>query len=254
VVSDGCETLVDVDPNCGACGHSCAASDLGTCHSGRCTAEGGDCQTGLPGPTLLDAGSFCIDATEVTRADYATFLASATSPSFGPECAFKTELSPASGASDAHPAVEVDWCDADAYCRWAGKRLCGPRSAEPTTIETGGEWLEAYGGEGRFPYGAEYQAWRCNLSEYRHVDGNPQALPVNEPASCTGAIAGLMNMSGNVAEWVDRCSGYADASDACKTRGNSYADGILGTNENCWLMRDERRKTVGFRCCSGLAP
>ncbi len=253
-VVDGCETLVDADPNCGACGHDCQTLGLGNCASGRCTGESASCPAGLPGPALLDAGGFCVDRTEVTRGDYEAFLAAAPSPSFGVECAWKTGLSPAAGASTAHPAVAIDWCDADAYCRWAGKRLCGPRSAEPSTVETGGEWLSAYGGEGSFPYGAEYQPWRCNLADYPHADGIPKALPVSEPSSCAGAIGGLVNMSGNVAEWVDRCDGYLGSNDTCKTRGNSYADGEFATNENCWLTRDERRPTVGFRCCSDLAP
>ena len=254
LVDDGCETVIDADPDCGACGHSCTALNLGTCASGRCTLESASCPFSLPGPTLLDAGGYCIDSTEVTRGDYAAFLAQVSAPAFGPECSWKMELSPAVGASDQHPAVLVDWCDADAYCRWAGKRLCGPRSAEPQTVETGGEWLEAYGGEGSFPYGAEYQPPRCNLADYPHADGIPKALPVHEPSNCSGAIAGLMNMSGNVAEWVDRCDGYVGVEDACKTRGNSYVDGVLGTNENCWLTRDARMPSVGFRCCSDSVP
>jgi formylglycine-generating enzyme required for sulfatase activity len=254
LVADGCETLLDADPNCGACGHSCAATNTGICVAGRCTAESANCPTGLPGPALLDAGGFCIDRTEVTRADYAAFVAQVTAPGFGPECSWKVALSPPAGASDAHPAVELDWCDADAYCRWAGKRLCGPRSMEPATVETGGEWHQAYGGAGRWPYGGEYQPWRCNLADYPHPDGLSKALPVEEPADCTGAIAGLLNMSGNVAEWVDRCDAYAGANDTCKTRGNSYVDGVSGPNVNCWLTRDSRAPTVGVRCCSDVAP
>jgi hypothetical protein len=62
------------------------------------------------------SGRYCIDSTEVTNAHYAAFLAMSPTPSSG---------WPAPVDQGRHPVTFVDWCDAFAFCRWAGKRLCG---------------------------------------------------------------------------------------------------------------------------------
>lgn len=73
------------------------------------------------------AGAYCMDATEVTNADYAAFLA-ANPPTSGQVawCAWNTSYLPPFGwpatGKENHPVVRVDWCDARAYCKWAGKR------------------------------------------------------------------------------------------------------------------------------------
>ena len=107
------------------------------------------CRTDLPGPTLVDVTApdgtgFCIDATPVTAGQYGGFLkAKATDVSGqGKDCTWNTSFVPQPptestvGCSDvatiynpdSHPEwpmVCTDYCDAVAYCQWAGKRLCG---------------------------------------------------------------------------------------------------------------------------------
>jgi len=87
--------------------------------SGSCPSSGG--------PTPVNAGSFCIDSTEVTKGQYAAFLATTPSTAGQPAaCANNTSFAPAAagpgGTSD--PVVEIDWCDAVAFCTWAKKKLC----------------------------------------------------------------------------------------------------------------------------------
>jgi len=97
-------------------------------------------------PCQVDA--FSIDRYPVTNAQYARFVR---------ETGRDAPRHWANGAIPAgkvlHPVIWVTWHDADAYARWAGKRL---------PMET--EWEKAARGtDGRaFPWGGAFDANRCN--------------------------------------------------------------------------------------------
>ena len=55
-------------------------------------------------------------------------------------------------------------------------------------------------------------------------------LPVEGQSSCA-TPEGVLNLSGNVAEWVDECSDTTGAGDSCNVRGGSYHD--LGVKLRC---------------------
>jgi formylglycine-generating enzyme required for sulfatase activity len=88
------------------------------------------------------------------------------------------------------PAVGVTWYDADAYCRWNGKRL-------PTEAE----WEHSAGGNGLggWPWGDVYIAGAANLRGTE--DGYAYTAPVGSFDSGRSPY-GLYDMSGNVEEWV----------------------------------------------------
>ena len=68
---------------------------------------------------------FYIDRYEVTNARFREFLIMTNNP-YQPS--HWKEMGTFEKGEENHPVVDVDWLDADSYCRWSGKRL--PTEAE----------------------------------------------------------------------------------------------------------------------------
>lgn len=229
----------------------------GTSSSGVCPALGGE--------KLVLASGFCIDETEVTAAHYQAFVDQHPSVSEQPY-ACQGNLSFASGCSAPQPEKQpvrcVDWCDARAYCASVGKKLCGssassaassgamPYDAPANALEN--QWYSAcsHGGEVAYPYGDDYDAAACWGADRPQVG----VATVKSAQACVGGYAGLWDMSGGVAEWVDSCNGEKGMTDACHIRGGSSS----GSSEQLrcdWQSatpRDTSSSFIGFRCCADL--
>ena len=150
----------------------------------------------------VSLGAFRLDRREVTVADFALFLSYA-----GGEAHFRPDqpIERVSGgylpqAGHEHePARHVTWSAARDYCLWAGKRL-------PTEAE----WERAAAGlEGRtYPWGEEGAGcWIavCFTGNTFCADG-----PLDVGSRPAGASPeGVLDLAGNVAEWVaDRYGPY----------------------------------------------
>ena len=88
-----------------------------------------------------------------------------------------------------HPVVYVTWADADAFCKWEGKRL-------PTEVE----WEKAARGpEGNtFPWGDKFDRNKGNTPQY----GNEDTMPVGSFENGK-SYYGIYDMAGNAFEWTE---------------------------------------------------
>lgn len=232
---------------------------------------------GTKGPKMVRVDGYCIDATEVTEAQYLEFFSrvspaaalDASPPLMPQECAFKDSFLPG-GKNFCYwnpdvypnfPVVCVDWCDAYAYCKWAGKRLCGAIGGGPIAWAGGDDinpdrdqWYRACSRAGTraYPYGSPHAPGACH-DEF--VDAG-----VNEAGAypqCQGGYEGIFDMTGNASEWEDSCddSGGGDAgTHRCKQRGRSYFSNA-GEDATCRVTelgapRRAHFEDIGFRCCA----
>ncbi len=253
----------------GAAGASGTGGSGGTSASGGTGGSGatggaggtGGCPTGVPGPALVDVnGAYCMDATEVTNAQYKAFL-DTTPATSGQDawCSWNTTYTPSTGwpaaGIESYPVAYVDWCDAYAYCSWAGKRLCGKIGGGANGYAdfadaTKSEWFNACsaGGAKTYPYGNTYDGAKCNGIDY----GASAPIAVATAPGCEGGYPGLHDMSGNVMEWEDSCAGTG-ATDWCRLRGGGTNGGATGITCNLDqpFFRNYVASNIGFRCCSG---
>ena len=178
---------------------------------------GGDEPDERPRRTVVVA-TFSIDQDEVTRADYLRCVqAHACQPAAGAR---------SDDAASRLPVTGVSWFDADAYCRFDGKRL-------PTEAE----WERAARGtDGRiYPWGDAPDCARANFGNYDgegRCPGNP-GRPV-----AVGSYGGeIHDLAGNVWEWVADWydPGYYRRAPATDPRGPRHG---------------ERRVVRGGACCS----
>ncbi len=221
--------------------------------------------TGGMGPEMVRLPEgFCIDSTEVTRAQYDAWLAGAPGTDGQPAaCAENTDFESSCDSSENQPVVCVDWCDARAYCEAAGKRLCGRvgdgggYEFDAYDDDAVSEWQAACtsGGANEYTYGNDLDTQICRGADAEDYTtwGFVDVGTLDGCQSPDSAYAGVYDLSGNAAEWDNGCDGDAPDS-ACRIRGGSFEFNDIGLR--CSMARGLRwprmRKvvSVGFRCCA----
>lgn len=202
-------------------------------------------------PTRARGREVLLDRHEVTNEDYRRLM-NRSVPGAGeaPDGSTHPIREPA-GWSDPdfsgprQPVVGVDWSEAAAYCRWAGKRL-----------PTDEEWERAIRGqEGRrYPWGDEFEPGRCQTSE---APERPKAtVPVGSLPGCVSP-EGLFDLVGNADEWTADVAEGADGGESRLIRGGGWSDPgrLRGLG---WVKApagaDYRGKDIGFRCAADPRP
>lgn len=237
------------------------------------------CPPSSGGPQLVPVrGGYCMDATEVTRSQYDAWANSNPTTSTQPDfCAWNTSFKPdeacmlgASGCNAKlhngecgdYPRVCVDWCDAYAFCKAVGKRLCGKigggtaPAAEANDAKKN-QWYNACssGGINKYAYADKIQYDACN-----GMNQQAEVVPVGSMSDCASPVpgyAGIYDLTGNVWEWVDGCekfsTDYTAAWDTCNAMGITALAGASGSGQCTGYANTTRGNTddyLGFRCCS----
>ncbi len=217
------------------------------------------------------APSYAIDSTEVTWGQYKDWLDAGQAPAQNPECSWNTSFKPDCtfpATEPDFPVVCVDWCDAYAYCKAVGKRLCGKIGGGPNGFgdsfdALNDQWDNActsatahcypYGGSNLMGQTDGYELKACNGY---HAQENATTA-VGSYSTCQSSVAGysgVYDLSGNAAEWQDVCQFPDDGpDDRCNLRGGSFDDTQLrlscrGIDDT--KVRNHASVFVGFRCCS----
>jgi formylglycine-generating enzyme required for sulfatase activity len=196
--------------------------------------------------------AFYIDKYEITVSRYAKFLK--TTGGVKPPDRWQEASLESAGEL---PVVGVDWHDADAYCRWAGKRL-------PTEAE----WEKAARGtDGRsYPWGNDAPtSMRANFGRSAENPYNGGLAPAGGRPD-GGSPFGVEDAAGNVAEWVadwfaesfsrgDVRNPKGPASGTAKViRGGGWNDppDRLKASRRMHASPTNRTDDVGFRCARDL--
>lgn len=216
--------------------------------------------------------SFYLDRCAVTNADYARFVADG---GYSQTDLWPREVWPKllqfvdstgqpgprfwSGGKpprkkERHPVVGICWFEANAYARWAGKRL--PTGAE---WEQASSWCSGKDGRGsrvKYPWGNSFDPARANTWSA----GPGDTVPVDDYYDGT-TPNGIFQLVGNVWEWVASAyecqmgdSGYRILMEQpmAEIRGGAY-DTYFESQATCAFRTGQpflyRGRNVGFRCC-----
>jgi formylglycine-generating enzyme required for sulfatase activity len=150
--------------------------------------------------------------------------------------------------TDNHPAENVSWYDAIAFCRWLTEKM-----GYPIRLPTEWEWqaAAAYNDTSLFPWGSTWNTSACvtresGISRTTAVGMYPQGA----------SKSGVMDMSGNVSEWclnefMTVRNTEVSGMELRTLRGGSWGDQIDFARVT---LRNsggpaQRSKYIGFRLC-----
>jgi len=186
---------------------------------------------------------FYIDRHEVTNREYAEFV---HATGWAAPSSWQGGKYPA--GKDDYPVLYVSQKDAEAYARWAGKRL-------PTEAE----WEKAARGvDGRvYPWGNEFDPYKSATadSDIRYIYGALCSIgSANRIEIAEGDVSpyGVRDMAGNVREWT--ASAAPGEPSMAVVKGASWVDLSITARaaSRAYVPKNSRSHIIGFRCVKDL--
>ena len=176
--------------------------------------------------------SLAVSRFEVTRGEYEAFVAATGYPVRGNCITDRVQQGnwvpnadtnlrdPGYAQTDTHPVACVSWNDAQAYVAWLNRQTSG---GYRLLSEVEWEYLARAGSTTAYPWGADADDGCAHMNgsdtSLRAKYPQPEILPPGQSAACTdGALNtapvgsyranafGLLDMIGNVSEWVEDCA------------------------------------------------
>ncbi len=131
----------------------------------------------------VNLAEYKIDKYPTTNAQYARFVSE-----HGYRPPLDWEKGRIADGMELHPVTMISWYDASNYCTWANKRL--PHETE---------WEKAARGDDgrRWPWGEQMETARLNT--YYNMGSTTDVTSYSDGASPYG----VMDMAGNVSEWIE---------------------------------------------------
>ena len=214
---------------------------------------------------LVSLDNYWIDIYEVTNEKYLEFVkATGHPPALDNSCTTDACLEGNlwQGASfpsaiSRQPVTQVNWYDADAYCKWRGKRL--PTEAEWEKAARGPSGNSYPWGESSPKGRASYNRKWKGIYTMTNVGSYPNGV----------SLYGVHDMAGNVWEWVDDWYNRTYYTYGTKSNPKGYVEGefkslrggswvnfpdSLRSAFRRWSRPDVRFNDTGFRCAKSAPP
>jgi formylglycine-generating enzyme required for sulfatase activity len=192
----------------------------------------------------VNVRGFALGKNEITRGQYAAFINASGYQADDDSCnTFEGNLiseerqgrnwhNPAFRQEDSHPAVCLNWNDANAYANWLSKV-----TGEPYRLPSEAEWeYAARGNTSTATYWGDTPDQACAYANIGDQTTKAQVFPTLANDNCNDGFAytapvasfkpnafGLYDMIGNVSEWTQDCAhdSYVDA----PTDGSVWLEG-----------------------------
>ena len=191
-------------------------------------------------PEEIKSSPFYMDAYEVTVGQFKKFLKSS---SYEPEEPIDWNEVYKYSLTEKHPMIYIDWNDAAAYSKWAGKRL-------PTEVEW--EFAARGGLENKeYPWGDDESLARDYANYKRTGDQDKWGWTAAPVGSFKPNGYSLFDMAGNVQEW---CQDWWKRDRLERVlRGGSWVNSAsyLRVAYRYGIDPNFRNILSGFRCVSG---